>query len=197
MTTTISDDQKKNAATLYEALKALRASQRKWGERIFCRAPESLAKPDWKKLRMAALQVLKVLELDSGPRSDSFTANLQYIRDVGIQRQIIDLTILTQHERHLLETALQDIENESRRMAGIKRRPLFAVATGHDRTDIKMPAHWFDKRTGGVLSADQLSKAYRAHRITGEKRGGRNYYSVDSVIAVYPEQAPSLKTEKH
>lgn len=203
-TTTISDEQKKNAATLYESLKPLTVAQRKWNERVFWRAPKSLAEPDWSKLWAAARPVIKALQLDCGPWSESFTANQKYVLDFGFQKQLMGRTRLTQHEGHMLLDAIQDLENESRQMAGIKRKPLAELIAEKvvqkrgvkARTDM-MRASWFHKHTSGVLTADQLGKAWRAKRIVGEKRAGRNYYSVDSVIAVYPEHAPSLKPEKH
>ena len=129
MTTTI-DDRKKNATTLYEALKAFATSQRKWNSRVSWRAPKNLAEPDWHKLRIAAQQFLKALDLDFGPWSGSFTANHDYIRDVGILKQVIGRTILTQSERQMLLTAIRDLRDESRQIAGIKRRTLADVIAG-------------------------------------------------------------------
>lgn len=64
----------------------------------------------------------------------------------------------------------------------------------HEQTgaEIKMPARWFDKATDGQLNPERLSKARRDRRIEGDKRSGRIFYTVASVIAAYPEYASRL-----
>ncbi|MCH8824008.1 MAG: hypothetical protein IH984_10915 [Planctomycetes bacterium] len=114
------DNQKKNAAEVLNALRTFHKTQNTWDKLNLSKAPNELREPAWKDLKSAAKGLATDLDMDLG--SEKLRGAMYVVRQHAIT-QTLDRKLLSFNEQRILSDALQIAEDELRTIADIKQKP--------------------------------------------------------------------------